>query len=130
MTKQWFDFDNNRRQFLSLPPRVVVIPGRRSRTRNPGLAGWDQSWFRMRCKSAPRIDRVRAFLNSAVRGAPLSAGAVIAAGYARFTARLPETCAGLKVDPAALEYKDFTYVAAGWVEAGAGLGAQGLTEIR
>jgi hypothetical protein len=64
------------------------------------------------------IDRVRAFLNSAVRGAPLSSGAVIAADYALFTERLPETCAGLKVDPAALEYKDFTYVAAGWVEAG------------
>ena len=64
------------------------------------------------------IDRVRAFLNSAVRGAPLPAGAVIAADYARFTELLPETCAGLKVDPAALEYKDFTYVAAGWVEAG------------
>jgi hypothetical protein len=43
---------------------------------------------------------------------------VIAADYALFTERLPETCAGLKVDPAALEYKDFTYVAAGWVEAG------------
>jgi hypothetical protein len=38
---------------------------------------------------------------------------VIAADYALFTERLPETCAGLKVDPAALEYKDFTYVAAG-----------------
>jgi hypothetical protein len=43
---------------------------------------------------------------------------VIAAEYDRFTERLPETCTGLKVDPAALEYKDFTYVAAGWVEAG------------
>jgi hypothetical protein len=43
---------------------------------------------------------------------------VIAADYDRYTERLPETCAGLKVDPAALEYKDFTYVAAGWAEAG------------
>jgi hypothetical protein len=49
---------------------------------------------------------------------PLPAGAVIAADYHRFTERLPETCAGLKVDPVALECKDFTYVAAGWVEAG------------
>jgi hypothetical protein len=38
---------------------------------------------------------------------------VAAAGYARLTERLPETCAGLKADPAALEYKHFTYVAAG-----------------
>jgi hypothetical protein len=51
-------------------------------------------------------------------GAPLPAGAVIAADYRRFTERLLETCAGLKVDPAALEYKDFTYVEAGCVEAG------------
>jgi hypothetical protein len=43
---------------------------------------------------------------------------VTAADYVRFTERLPETRAGMEVDPAALEYKDFTYVAAGWVEAG------------
>jgi hypothetical protein len=49
---------------------------------------------------------------------PLPAGAVIAADYHRFTEHLPETCAGLKVDPAALEYKDFTYVEVGWVEVG------------
>jgi hypothetical protein len=54
---------------------------------------------------------------------PLSSGAVIAAEYALFTERLPETCAGLKVDPAALGSKDFTYVAAGWVEAGEMFGA-------
>jgi hypothetical protein len=46
-----------------------------------------------------------------------------AADYDRYTERLPETCAGLKVDPAALEYKDFTYVAAGRVEAGEMFGA-------
>jgi hypothetical protein len=51
--------------------------------------------------------------NAAGSCPPLSSGAVIAADYALFTERLPETCAGLKVDPAALEYKDFTYVAAG-----------------
>jgi hypothetical protein len=39
-------------------------------------------------------------------------GAVIAADYDRFTKRLPETCAGRKADPAALEYKDFTHFAA------------------
>jgi hypothetical protein len=76
------------------------------------------------------IDRVRAFLNSATRGAPLSSGAVIAADYDRFTERLPETCAGLKVDLAALEYKDFTYVAAGWVEAGEMGGAMTWWGIR
>jgi hypothetical protein len=35
------------------------------------------------------------------------------AAYDRFTTPLPETCAGLKADPAALELVDFTYVAAG-----------------
>jgi hypothetical protein len=47
----------------------------------------------------------------------LPAGAVIAADNAVFAERLPETCSGRKVDPAALENTDFTYVAAGWIEA-------------
>jgi hypothetical protein len=49
---------------------------------------------------------------------PLPAAAVIATDYALFTARLPETCAGQRVDPAALKHKDFTYVAAELIEAG------------
>jgi hypothetical protein len=55
--------------------------------------------------------------------APQLAGAMTAADYDRYTERLPETCAALKVDPAALEYKDFTYVEAGRVEAGEMFGA-------
>jgi hypothetical protein len=42
---------------------------------------------------------------------------VTAADYDRFTERLPETCAELKVDLAALDGGDFIYVAAGWIEA-------------
>jgi hypothetical protein len=43
---------------------------------------------------------------------------VTAADCARFTERPPETCAGLNVEPAPLERKDFIYVATVWVEVG------------
>ena len=58
---------------------------------------------------------VRTFLNSAKRGRPLPAGAAIAADYEAFTAVLPELCNRLRLDPAALEYRDFAWIVADYV---------------
>jgi hypothetical protein len=44
------------------------------------------------------IIKVRAFLNSAVKGRLLASAATIAAQYAAFNERLPEICAGLELE--------------------------------
>jgi hypothetical protein len=64
------------------------------------------------------IDRVRAFLNSTTRTAPLPAGATIAEEYAVFNANLPAICERLKVQPYELEYKDFTWIVGEFVDVG------------
>ncbi len=64
------------------------------------------------------IDRVRAFLNSTTRTAPLPAGTTIAAEYAGFNATLPAICERLKVRPDGLEYKDFTWIVGEFVGVG------------
>ncbi len=60
-------------------------------------------------------NKVRAFLNSATRGAPLPSGNVIQNDYNSFISKLPEICAPLEVEPNALEYRDFTWIAADYV---------------
>lgn len=61
------------------------------------------------------ISKVRAFLNSAVKGRLLASAATIRAQYGAFNERLPEICAGLELEPDALEYKDFTWIVADYV---------------
>lgn len=61
------------------------------------------------------IARVRAFLNSAKRGRPLPSANIIRSSYDQFRAALPQICEPLGVDPGALEYQDFVWVAADYV---------------
>jgi hypothetical protein len=61
------------------------------------------------------IKCVRAFLNSASRGAPLSGAANIQADYAVFLEQLPEICRELELRPDELEFKDFAWAAAKFV---------------
>jgi hypothetical protein len=58
---------------------------------------------------------VRAFLNSASRGAPLYGPANIQADYAVFLEQLPEICRELELRPDELEFKDFAWAAAKFV---------------
>jgi hypothetical protein len=58
------------------------------------------------------INRVRAFLNSTSRGAPLAGPANILADYAVFQGRLPIVCRELGLKPGELEFKDFAWAAA------------------
>lgn len=69
---------------------------------------------------ATLIAKVRSFLNSTLRGAPLPSGAAVKADYDAFSAALPEICQRLAVDAAALDYKDFAWIAADWVSVGDG----------
>ncbi len=64
------------------------------------------------------INRVRAFLNSASRGAPLAGPANIQADYAVFQERLEELCRELALRPDELEFKDFAWAAAEFVAVG------------
>jgi hypothetical protein len=61
------------------------------------------------------IKCVRAFLNSASRGTPLSGPANIQADYAVFLEQLPEICRELALQPDELEFKDFAWAAAKFV---------------
>jgi hypothetical protein len=61
------------------------------------------------------IKCVRAFLNSASRGAPLAGPANIQADYDVFQGRLPELCLDLALRPDELEFKDFAWTAAKFV---------------
>jgi hypothetical protein len=61
------------------------------------------------------IAKVRAFLNSTLKTRPLPSPAIIASEYDAFNARLPEICAGLKLEADALEYKAFTWIVANFV---------------
>jgi hypothetical protein len=61
------------------------------------------------------IAKVRNFLNSTVRSAPLPSGAMVRADYDAFNAALPEICGRLKVDAAALDYRDFAWIAGTFV---------------
>jgi len=61
------------------------------------------------------IDKVRSFLNSAVRGRPLLSGAAIRDDYQRFNEALPEICIRLRIDADSLDYRDFAWIAADYV---------------
>lgn len=67
---------------------------------------------------ATLIGKVRLFLNASKRGQPLQSGQVLAEDHAEFRAALPALCADLDVDPENLAFRDFVWIAAGWVEAG------------
>jgi hypothetical protein len=64
------------------------------------------------------IERVRAFLNSTLRGAILPSGAIISADYDRLSENMAVICKRLEIDPAALEFKDFTWVVADFLAVG------------
>lgn len=66
------------------------------------------------------IDRVRAFLNSAKRGAPLPSGAVIGSDYDRLGENMHVICQRLEIDAGALEFKDFTWVVTDFLAVGDG----------
>jgi hypothetical protein len=66
-------------------------------------------------QSGEIINRVRAFLNSASRGAPLPGPAIIQADYAVFQEQLADICRELALRPDELEFKDFTWAAAKFV---------------
>lgn len=61
------------------------------------------------------IDKVRSFLNSAVRSRPLLSGAAIRDDYQRFNGALPEICSRLRIDADSLDYRDFAWIAADYV---------------
>jgi hypothetical protein len=61
------------------------------------------------------ITKVRSFLNSTVRGAPLPSGAVLAEDYALFNEALPDICKELELDVAALDYRDFVWIVTDYV---------------
>jgi hypothetical protein len=63
------------------------------------------------------IDRVRAFLNSVIRGAPLASGGQIKNDYDQFNYSLPQLCQRLKIEAHALEFKDFVWLATDYVAA-------------
>jgi hypothetical protein len=64
------------------------------------------------------IDRVRAFLNSTIRGAPLPSGTVISADYDRLGENMAVICQRLEIDAGGLEFKDFTWVVADFLATG------------
>jgi hypothetical protein len=61
------------------------------------------------------IEKVRAFLNSSLRGQPLLSAAAIRTDYEQFDLALPVICQRLNVDPDNLDYRDFAWIAADYV---------------
>jgi hypothetical protein len=66
------------------------------------------------------IERVRAFLNSTLRGAILPSGAIISADYDRLGENMAVICQRLEIDAGALEFKDFSWVVADFLAVGDG----------
>lgn len=60
------------------------------------------------------IGKVRSFLNSASAGQPLPSGRAILQRYNQFSDSLPELCAGLEIDLATMDYRDFSWLALGY----------------
>lgn len=65
------------------------------------------------------ITRVRDFLNSVTKGAPLPAGRAVHADFEKFESRLPDMCRALELDADDLPFRDYVWVVADYLAASA-----------